>query len=172
MVKNPEIEKYFENLQYSWENFIEVLPIGMLVFDKKWKIKSVNKNFFDFVCPSRKVKNLINNYLLDDECFNKSLPLVDIMQLSKGKYFEKKIESKELGNNKINLSLKGSPIYKDGVFEGGILIAEDFKIDHESSELNLSSFSTFEKFVKKISDCFLILDNEGVIKYASPIEKT
>jgi len=170
MIKNPEIEKYFENLQYSWGNFIEVLPIGMLIFDKKWRIKSVNKNFFDFVCPDRKVKDLINNYLLDDECFNKSLPLVDILQLGKGKYFESIIENKELGNNKTNLSIKGSPIYKDGMFEGGILILEDYQVDQEPLDTDFSSTSTFENFVKNISDCFLIIDNDGVIKYASPIE--
>ncbi|MCP5062109.1 MAG: PAS domain S-box protein [Ignavibacteriae bacterium] len=172
MNENSEIENYFDHLQYSWGNFVEVLPIGMLVFDKKWRIKSVNKNFFDFVCLNREAKNLINNYLLDDECFNKSLPLVEILQLSKGKYFETNIENKNFGNNKVELSIKGSPIFKDGEFEGGVLIAEDFKAGSNSSENDLFSFSTFENFVKNICDCFLIIDNEGIVKYASPVDKS
>ncbi|MEE9429823.1 MAG: PAS domain S-box protein, partial [Melioribacteraceae bacterium] len=167
MIKTTEIEKYFKEMNYSWDNLFDVLPIGILVFDEKWKIKTVNKNFIELLDLNIKDADLLNNSILEDTNFKETFPLLEIAQLSKGKYFEIKIENEQFGLNKINLILKGSPIFKDGKFEGGILIAEDFRVNQNELDKELSSFNSFTRFVKSICNCFLIMDNEGIIKYAS-----
>jgi len=162
MHKHSEIENYFNKLELFWEDFIEVLPIGMVAFDKKWRIKTINKSFIDFLSSCGKGENYIGKYILDDECFNESFPMHKIFQLSKGKHFEEKIENNSFKSNSISLVLKGSPIYKNRNFEGGILIAEDFKVSDNSFSDKLS---TYQSIALASSDATFKLNMHGNIKF-------
>ncbi len=165
MIKNKKIEDFFGT--NNWKNLLEVFPVGVLVFDSKFRIKQINKNFKELLFSSKNIKELQNKYMLDDSLFRTKLPFVDILKISKGKSFEKIINNNFSGKDKLNLVIKGTPIINENEIIGGFLIVEDFQIDKKNRQDYFSYSIAFESFIKNLCDCYLIINAEGNIKYSS-----
>jgi PAS domain-containing protein len=159
---HSEIENYFNKLEYLWGDFLDILPIGILIFDSRWRIKSVNKNFIDLILTSLKAQDLINKNLINNKYFENSLPESDILELEKGKCFETVINNDQSVNNRIKVALKGNPIFTDGKFAGGILIAEDFRITEDEPKKELKEY---QSIVSASSDATFKINLHGNITF-------
>ncbi len=95
------------------------------------------------------------------------LPLKELLQLRESKDFEKVLHFKGENGAEFSLIFKGSPIFSNGIFKGGTIIAEKFQSDSNG----LKTFNKFENsitnFLSKISNCFLIVSPEGIIEAIS-----
>jgi PAS domain S-box-containing protein len=167
MNKKQEIDKIFKKIDTSWKSLLEVFPVGILLFDKKFRIKSINNNFTELIKSQLSINVLIGKYLLDDSLFELELPLVEFLEIINGKSFEQKILTKTIGKRTFSVIIKGTPIYDGRTIVGGSLIVEDFQVSSDEEREDLAVFNTFENFIKNLCDCYLIIEPDGTIQYAS-----
>ena len=150
MKENTEIAKYLTKINFSLENLFEMLPIGILIFDEKWKIKSVNKNFIMLLDQKIDEKDLLEKSILENISPKITFPFDKVAELSKGKYFESNIQKEKFGFNDIELVIKGSPIFDNGVFKGGTIILEDFRVNKVETAKEQLTFNAFNNFYQHI----------------------
>ncbi len=172
MNKKQNTKKIFKKIEIEGNSLFEIFPVGILLFDNKFRIKSINKNFLEILGSNLKTNKLLNKYLLDDSLFNIELPLVEILNILKGKSLEKKIKSKTIGKKSFSLIIKGTPIFEDEKIIGGTLVIEDFQTDIKEGKNKLPELSFLENFIKNLCDCYLIIDTNGTIQYASTPESS
>jgi len=167
MRNDSQIETYFSSLDFSWQDLIEFLPVGVIFLDNNWKIKSVNRNFTVFFENELIDYKLEGINLFSKNILSEKLPLNDVLLLKAGKYFEKLISLKSKSGKDISLIFRGSPIFKDSVFQGGTLIVEDYIPSlSKTDEIPITSCS-MTNFLSKICKCFLIVDLGGVVQLVS-----
>ncbi len=110
---------------------------------------------------------LIGINILEQNLFPSSNLKNELLELQQGIPFEKEIiniKTSEFGQ--ISLFIKGSPIFKEETFEGGILLIEDFKVIERAKNVGSLGLSDYEKFLNSINDFLFVTDNEGIIKQA------
>ncbi len=171
MNKKQNTEIFFKKIEAE-ENLFEIFPVGILLFDNKFRIKTINKNFLEILDSNVKINQLLNKYLLDDSLFNTKLPLVEILEILKGKSLEKEIKSKTIGGKFFSLIVKGTPIFEEGKIIGGTLVIEDFQANIKEANNKLPELNILENFIKNLCDCYLIIDTNGTIQYASTPESS
>lgn len=165
MHNNSQIETFINSLNFNWQDLIEFLPIGILFFDDKWKITSANTNFSEIFEIGPNYNRLEGSNLFSMHVLYEKLPYLEISKLKEGKHFEKIIRFTQLNNKEKNVVIKGSPIFKDNVFHGGILTVEDYDFSYsESSDITNEQNPMFRLF-KNIFKCFLIVDLNDNITY-------
>ncbi len=167
MQNHSKIESFFSLLNFSWQDLIEFLPVGVIFFDENWNIKSVNRNFADFFEDEWIDIKLEGINLFSKNILSEKLPLKEVLLLKEGKHFEKLIPFERDNDKDLNLLFKGSPIFKDGIFQGGTLIVEDYRLSETATPSLLPSSSSVTNFLNKICKCFLIVDLEGIIQIVS-----
>ncbi|NWF88436.1 MAG: PAS domain S-box protein [Ignavibacteriaceae bacterium] len=147
---------------------VESLPIGILVFDSIGHITFLNNNFLEF-CAFHNVEINPSNTLniFKEDFFPGNSLLNEFDQLKKGYSFEKVLETKNLfALKKLVISVKVFPLFKDEIFEGGILIINDYKIHHEHAE-ELENFEgRWREILNAAVDLFIITDENGNIKFS------
>lgn len=164
---NSQIETFINSLNFSWQDLIEIFPVGILLFDSDWKIKSYNKNFVELFGINLVNKSIVGMNLFSANILSDKIPLEEISQMKEGKDFEKRLKFDLYDDKPYQLIIKGSPLSKNDVFQGGILILEDYKImDDVSFDIKDKKSSIF-KFLNNICSCFLVFDLEGRLKYTS-----
>ena len=155
--------------EISFREILEVAPVGILIFQSDWKIKYVNNNFFLFGgVLAENPSEVLGQSVFDNRLFS-DLDIRDNLNIIKsGSAFEKEIiNSQTLNGGKISLYLKGAPLILDEEYSGGILILEDLKVDLNRIHFSISKSADFQSFLTQISDFFIIIDNEGNVKYQS-----
>ncbi|MBU1095758.1 MAG: PAS domain S-box protein [Bacteroidetes bacterium] len=156
----------------SFESFFESLPIGIIVFDENGIIKLVNNNFFSFGIENAEDNNLIDKNIEETRfcsIFNLSN---EIRTIKNEEHFEKEIKSsKTLSGGDINLIIKGAPQLENGIYKGGILLIEDLSLGIDLQQEKVFSSSYFNKLIKSLYDCFLLLDinKKMVLSSAKPV---
>ncbi|PKL89772.1 MAG: hypothetical protein CVV23_03510 [Ignavibacteriae bacterium HGW-Ignavibacteriae-2] len=156
----------------SFESFFESLPIGIIVFDENGIIKLVNNNFFSFGIENAEDNNLIDKNIEETRfcsIFNLSN---EIKSIKNEEHFEKEIKSsKTLSGGDINLIIKGAPQLENGIYKGGILLIEDLSLGIDLQQEKVFSSSYFNKLIKSLYDCFLLLDinKKMVLSSAKPV---
>ena len=163
MQKISKIESFFNSLNLSWQDLIELLPVGVLLFDENWKISSINKNFIDLFDDSLLIQNLGGINLFSKNYLSDKLPLKELLQLRENNDFEKVLNFKNKNEVQYSLIFKGSPIFSNGVFKGGTIIAEKFQTDNSAGKTINKFENSITNFLSKISNCFLIVSREGTI---------
>ena len=167
MQKQSKIESYFNSLNFSWKDLVESLPIGVLFFDENWKIQSINEKFTEFFQDNTIKDKLDGANLFSKNYLSEKLPLRELLQLRENKNFEKIVSLRDKNNNPINLMFRGSPIFSEGIFKGGTIVAEQYNENSfQTSHPQLTS-SSITNFLTKISNCFFIVDLEGIIEAIS-----
>jgi PAS domain S-box-containing protein len=163
-------DKTFEKnkAEISFREILEFTPIGILIFQRDWKVRFVNQNFFKFNgvavdSPS----SLIGQSIFEIRLFSE-FDIRDELNLVKNREtFEKEIVStRTLGGGKISLLLKGTPIIFDDEYTGGVLILEDIKIESSKTFASLAGSDDFQNFLSTICDYYVITDKEGIVKFS------
>ncbi|MCW8849616.1 MAG: PAS domain-containing protein, partial [Melioribacteraceae bacterium] len=172
MDKTSKIESFFNSLNLGWQDLIELLPIGVLLFDENWKISSINKNFITLFKDTSLAQNLDGINLFSKNYLSDKLPLKELLQLRENKDFEKVLHFKDVNESQFSLIFKGSPIFSNGVFKGGTIIAEKFLSDSSESKSSYKFENSITNFLSKISNSFLIVNLNGIIEAVSTNLKT
>lgn len=169
-------KKTFEQTrtEISFKDILEFAPIGILIFQRNWKIKFVNSNFFMFPgVLGETPENVIGQSIYDNRLFDKVDIRPELESILKGESFEKQISvSRSFRGVQVSLLLKGSPITLEDENAGGLLIIEDIKIDSGKTHSSLSKSTEFKNFLKCLGDYYAITDAEGVIKETSEDENS
>jgi PAS domain S-box-containing protein len=149
-------------------NYIHKAPIGVLVFSAEWEIVFVNDNFINFgILYNFDASKLIGSNILDRDIFQDKNIKDLLLTLPQGEPFEVEIKKvRTLDRGLINLVVKGSPIFEEERFGGGILIIEDIKILAELQRDIPNSISNVEDVLSRTFSMFFITDAGGKIKYA------
>ena len=148
--------------------FIVQAPVGILTFSVDWKINFVNEVFvkyailYQFEHSSLKGINILDANIFPDIDLKE-----DLLELKNGLSFEKEVKNiSTLDKGKISVIVKGSPLFENNKFSGGILIVEDLKIsslEYSKDELQTDQISDV---LSRINDLVFITDNSGKIKYS------
>lgn len=149
-------------------NYIHKAPVGVLVFSAEWEIVFVNDNFINFgILYNFDAAKLIGSDILDRDIFHDTSIKDLLLTLPQGEPFEVEIKKvRTLDRGLINLVVKGSPIFEEEQFGGGVLIVEDIKIIAELQRDIPNSISNFEDVLNKTFSMFFVTDAGGKIKYA------
>ncbi len=149
-------------------NVFEIIPLGIITFSSDWKIDFVNSNFIKYgIMYSLNTNISSGEDILETEIFSDLNLKDDLESLKEGYSFEKEIKSlKTLDNKFITLQIKGSPIFEQEKFNGGILIIEDIKTSPvKDLEPEISS-DHFEQIFSRGEDFLAITDSSGSLKYS------
>lgn len=165
MQNKPEIESFFSKLNLSV--LIEILPVSIIVFDEKWKVKTLNNRFKNLIQSEWGSANLEGVNLFSKNILSEKLPLNSIIELKNNKHFEKEIEFIGKTGKEIKLVAKGSPIIIKNVFQGGIIILDAYRSNQNSNSNKFLSSNLLVNILTKICNCFLVIDKSGVIQFAS-----
>ena len=158
-------DKTFEHFrtEISFREILEFSPVGVLIFQRDWKIKFVNNNFFQFTGVIKdSPENVTGNSIFENRLFYESDIRDELNQIKRGETFEKEIvASRTLSGGTVSVMLKGAPIYLDGEYTGGVLILEDLKVDAAKTHGSLIKSSNFQNFLGAFTDYYIIVDKEG-----------
>ena len=151
--------------------FIENLPVGIIVFDESGKITSVNQNFFFFGLTQENQDELTGRKVneLDFVLANNLVPEIDA--LKEELPFENELRNRTtLSGGSINLVVKGAPLIKDFNYVGGVLLVEDLSLGINLQKERAFSSEYFKKFVNVLFDGYLLADSSGKLITVSDSE--
>lgn len=151
-----------------YRNIFESAPIGVIVFDKNWIIKSVNKNAYRFgVLNSELDDELIDKSVAEEKLFTEVDITNELKSIADGEFFEKEIaQNSTAGGGEISVMIKGAPVYnQDSDYEGGVIIIEDVNVGKEASVKRLFNSHDFQNFLTGICDFYIITDTKGNLLY-------
>lgn len=156
---------------YSDEFFLKVvesLPLGILLFNSDGRITYINNNFLEF-CVYHKLDlnpSTTINLFKEDLLYGTHL-LEYFQKIRNGYSFETEIEGgKSFSLRKIVIVIKGIPLFKNGKFDGGILILQDVRATKEDDESLKTIEPHWDEIINSSFDLFLITDDAGIIKYS------
>ncbi len=156
------------NQDSTFLKVIESLPLGILLFNSEGKITYLNNNFLE-LCVYHQIEinpsNTINIFEVDLFC-NYNLTS-HLQKLRDGYSFETELdELKSFSLRKVVILVRGIPIFKNGNFDGGILILEDVKIHKKEDSSTEDIESQWKEIINSSVDILLITDVKGSIKFS------
>lgn len=170
---DTSLEKTFghSRSEISFREILEHAPIGVLIFQRDWKIKFVNNNFFLFNGVVKEAaENVIGKSIFENRLFYESDIREELNLIKKGETFEKEIiASRTLNGGTVSILLKGAPIIFDNEYTGGVLILEDIKIDNAKAQGSLVQSADFQKFLSSFTDFYIVVDKEGIVEVSTQI---
>ncbi len=153
----------------NFHSILDKAPIGILFFTADWKIEYINESFFRFGVLNNEDsfsvtgKNILESNLILNDDVKKN-----ITALSEGIPFEFEIESVTTHTgSSVSLILKGSSLFEDDKFKGGVLILEDIKIVNKTHLSHLILSEQAENIFAKLFSLIFITDPKGSILYSS-----
>lgn len=162
---NKSTEK--NKAELSYREILEFAPVGILIFQKDWRINYVNRNFFQFKgAIDSKPEAVIGKNILEIPIFKDIDISLHLQSLQFGDGFElTTLSQKTLSGGRISLILKGTPVFAGDEFTGGILVVEDVKTAPEEESNQTLFQETLGSIISNITDFFVIADSTGEIKY-------
>ncbi len=149
------------------ENLSKIIgqaPIGILTFTDNWKINYINENFLKFGILYSFDSSLIGVDILEKEIFPGISIQDDLLQLKEGYSFEKELKNiTTINHGTVSLIIKGSPLFEENVFAGGILIIEDLRVLASAKGEEILTAENFEKIIGKVNDLVFVTDINGII---------
>ncbi len=163
---NNSLEENNFNVE-SFFKIIQNIPIGFLVFSADWKINFVNDNFYQFGSLYQiNTSSLLENNILQYKFFPSKDISGALKKLEDGYAFEIEVANIKTKEGRISVVLKASPLFENGIFAGGILIIEDFRINDILPDEKELTFEQFEKAIGKLNNLLLVTDLDGNIRYS------
>ncbi len=146
-------------------------PVGIVTIDDNLIINSVNSTALQFeLTTATSIDELIGLRIDSLPLFKTPQLLDDLNGLKDGIPFEAELSNKlTLDGNEITVIIKASANFENEIFAGAIFIIEDFKVPLALSPNKIIKNELFNKFVKSISDYFMITNSRGEIIYSPPI---
>ena len=134
-----------------------------------WEIDFINENYSRYgVLYGIDSFSLKGLNILDQDLFPGTSIKEELLELQEGYSFEKEIRNiPASGQGFISVFVKGSPVFVDGQFNGGILIIEDIKTVKQTEQDDIQLADQVSKIAGRFYDIFLIVDTERRIKYLS-----
>ncbi len=148
-------------------DLFENIPIGILAFDKNWIVTYANQTFYNFDLIKNEFKNkLCGINILDKQLFDNAELTNKINSLNSGKDFEYEINNIKLHNGtEISILIRGTPLFDNGKFNGGVLILEDLTISSSTQNERIFKSDFINSFLPNFCDFYLIINSEGLIKF-------
>jgi PAS domain S-box-containing protein len=164
--------KTIENILKKGETIVPDLilqaPVGIITFSTDWKINFVNEVFIKYGALYQfRNSDLDGISIFDPNIFPGSDIDGDLKELGNGNSFEKEIRNlKTADGGMIKVIIKGSPVFYNERFAGGILIVEDFKVTSVKAQSKDLRSTQIESIISKLDNILFITDAEGIIKYS------
>lgn len=148
------------------EYLLQNLPFGMIIIDAEYKVRWINENIFRF--------SIVNDFAPDDvngrnimevKFFKNAAVLKELVRLKNGENFEKKIPHDVSDPDTLFTSVKGRPLYNDGVYSGGLIILEQFSIEDKLVKEEYFRSENLNGLLQNLYDAYFITDSAGSIKH-------
>ncbi|MGE5402279.1 MAG: PAS domain S-box protein [Ignavibacteriales bacterium] len=154
----------------SPENLLQLVgkaPIGILLFSADWKIIFANDNFFQFgVIQRSNTEDLTGVDLLESSIPQMLKIETQIRELKEGSVFEREINNtRTINGGEISIVAKGTPVFRNGQFSGGILILEDLKVVPSVKHDAQFNAHLIGALAEEFGDILLIAGNDLRISY-------
>jgi PAS domain S-box-containing protein len=162
------VENILKKGDISVPNLIIQVPVGIITFSTDWKINFVNEIFIKYASLYQfRHSELEGKSIYDISIFPGNDLTEDLNELQNGYSFEKEIRNiKTADGGMIKVIIKGSPLFNNDDFAGGILVVEDFKVPPVTQQSKDLKTGHLESIISKIDDLLFITDTEGIIKYS------
>ncbi|MDR3625868.1 MAG: PAS domain S-box protein [Ignavibacteriaceae bacterium] len=166
------MSKTIENILKKGESIVPDLilqaPVGIITFSTDWKINFVNEVFLKYAALYQfKNSELDAISIFDPNIFPGNNIDENLKELGNGNSFEKEIRNvKTADGGMIKVIIKGSPVFFNERFAGGILIVEDFKVSSVTAQSKDLRSTQIENIVSRLDNILFITDAEGKIKYS------
>lgn len=166
------MSKTIENILKKGESIVPDLilqaPVGIITFSTDWKINFVNEVFLKYAALYQfKNSELDAISIFDPNIFPGNNIDENLKELGNGNSFEKEIRNvKTADGGMIKVIIKGSPVFFNERFAGGILIIEDFKVSSVTAQSKDLRSTQIENIVSRLDNILFITDAEGKIKYS------
>ncbi|MBI9072542.1 MAG: PAS domain S-box protein [Melioribacteraceae bacterium] len=149
----------------DWESILENMPAGLIVFNRKWEIIYNNDNVFRFgIIDVNTFPELLNLDLYENNIFFPETICPELLELQKGIGFEKELKQLKSPKGKsITISLKGSPIYNNDKFDGGVILIEDQQTEIFIKHEDELKSDLLNKFLGNLSETYCIIDNYNIV---------
>jgi len=148
---------------------IEQAPIGIITFSSEGVIDYLNQNFEKFgILYQFETAELIGKNIFEIPLFPPVTLAHELTDLSRGMSFEK--ELKQIRTNdggQITLIVKGTPLYEENEYAGGILLVEDIKVLAETTEILKSRADYIEKVISRVNDFLIVTDSSGDVQFSA-----
>ncbi|MBN1300591.1 MAG: PAS domain S-box protein [Melioribacteraceae bacterium] len=166
------VDKNTESKSSSLAGLIDNLPVGLLIFNENEEIKFVNKSLTDFYIQG-----------LDENILRKKIPDIEFLQengiveylssFEKGDSFEKELNTHKTPEGaEISLLVKGTPIFENGLYKGGVLLFEDLFLGAHLRKEKVFKSLYFRKLIDSLFSYFAITDPDGNILISSSVKNT
>ncbi len=144
-------------------------PIGLLTFSADWKVSYVNDVFLKYAALYQFMQTDIEGInILEMNIFPGVNLHEDLSALKDGLSFEREVKNiKTIDRGMLKVIVKGSPVYVNNEFNGGILVVEDVKVAPVISQPQELHTEHLENILSRVSDYIFITDVEGKVKYSS-----
>ncbi|MGD8781259.1 MAG: PAS domain S-box protein [Ignavibacteria bacterium] len=158
---------------FSFNDIINDIPLGVLIFDRDWIITQINDNFFRFgINKKYEYDSLINKNIFDLDLFDDQSIPKEIRAFKNRNVFEKEITSFDTTDNcEVSIIIKGSSIFIENEFVGGILIIEDLKTKLSIRAESEFDRDVFDSFLSGLADNYVLVETDGTISEKSGIDK-
>lgn len=145
------------------------LPVGILSFNKEWKIEFVNETYSRLAALYGLQKAEVSYSDLRTISPFASETLSDNLKtLAEGQPFETEIKNlKTADGREISLIVKGMPFFIENEFDGGVLVIEDMKILADSRKEALLKSEYLERILKEKASLLIVTDPQGIIQFLS-----
>lgn len=147
---------------------IEQAPVGIITFSAEGEIDYLNQNFKKFdILYHFEAPDLLGSNILQVDIFQNVDLKKELGEVLEGYPFEKEIKQISSGNDhKIDLIVKGSPLFDELKIIGGMLLIEDIKVLNETKN-SLGIRSEFiEKAIHNVNDVLIITNPKGEVQFA------
>jgi PAS domain S-box-containing protein len=156
----------------SEEDVLKILdeaPVGIIRFNADGRIDYVNPafskmgNFYHLKTSSLLGTNIFEDEIIPDISFTK-----ETAELREGYIFEKVVKNlKTVDGSEISIIIKGSPLFEENNFTGGVLVIEDLMLAAEAKEDLFLKLTTLQNIIKETVDLVFIIDKNGNIKHTA-----
>jgi PAS domain S-box-containing protein len=159
----------FRRSEKSMLKILDETPVGILSFGADGKIDYVNPAFSKMGSfYNLKTSSLIGANIFTDEIIPDTSLTNEIEELKEGYVFEKEVKNlKTVDGSEISIIIKGSPLFENDNFAGGVLVIEDLKLVATAREDIYLKQSSLQNIIRKTVDLLFIIDKDGIIKHSA-----
>lgn len=154
------------------QSVLDYAPIGIIIFDGDFNITYINESFFAFNITSAFSKEeLLSKSILKDRKSGLGSVSRLIKEMEVGESFEAELKKiKSTGGHELQIIVKGTPVFEEGEFKGGVLVVEDIKSISTSKNDKFDQQSLLNT-LSPIADLIFITDLTGGIILSSDSRK-
>src|SRR3972149_3846100 len=150
---------------------IEQAPVGIITFSAEGEIDYINQSFRKFGILYRfETPSLIGSNVFNVDIFPHISIKEELRQLMQGFPFEKEINKITANDGRrIDLIVKGSPMYDNREIIGGILLIEDIKVLVETKADTELRSEYFERAIHHLNDVLIVTNSKGEVQFAEGV---